>query len=456
MRHGDPERRTPKPGGSGTEALRVEIRGAVQGVGFRPFVFRLAAELELAGWVRNDSRGVFIHLEGPRPRLRRFLDRVAGEAPPRARVQSIDAKGVEPDLLEGFHIRLSDGGGDKTVIVLPDIAPCDDCMREVGDPHDRRRGYPFTNCTNCGPRFSIVRSLPYDRPNTSMSGFRMCPECRLEYDDPHDRRFHAQPNACPVCGPRIQIVDAHGRALEEGEAALDIAVDTLDAGRIVALKGLGGFHLMVDACSVEAVQRLRRRKHRPHKPLAVMVAGVDAAATEVEISDLARELLTSPEAPIVLLPRRPPSRIVAEVAPGNPYVGLMLPSTPLHHLLMRRVARPLVATSGNLSDEPICIDNAEALARLGDIADLFLAHDRPVVRHVDDSVVRIVDDAPQPLRRARGLAPLPVVLAAAGPPILAVGGHLKNTVALAVGDQVFVSQHVGDMETPEARRAFER
>ena len=356
---------------------------------------------------------------------------------------------IAPQAHVGRH---SDDQGAKTVFVLPDIATCPDCLSEVLDPADRRHRYPFTNCTNCGPRFTIIEALPYDRPNTSMRRFTMCPACGREYKDPLDRRFHAQPNACPVCGPKLTIYDC-GLNTQSGILA---AASALRAGRIVAVKGLGGFHLMVDARNGDALARLRERKPRHAKPFAVMARDLEQARTLCEVSDEAAALLTSPEAPIVLLQRRAEAPISDEVAPGNPNLGIMLPYTPLHHLLLRELDFPVVATSGNLTDEPICTDEEEAKVRLGGIAETFLIHDRPIVRHVDDSVTWILEGQPRLLRRARGYAPLPVTLAAPVPTILAVGAHLKNTVALSVGRQVFISQHIGDLETPEAMTAFER
>ncbi len=443
----------------------------MQGVGFRPFVYRLATELGLTGWVINDTRGVFIEVEGPSPVLARFLERLRAEKPPRSMIHSLDSVWLEPAGFDRFEIRRSDHVGAKTVLVLPDIAACADCLAEVLDPADRRFRYPFTNCTNCGPRFSIIQALPYDRPNTTMRHFVMCPACQAEYQNPLDRRFHAQPTACPVCGPqldlRFTIYDLRlignddpqpkGQGPSIGNfAALCRAAAAIRDGQIVAVKGLGGFHLMVDAGNAAAVARLRARKPRQDKPFAVMAQHLPQARTLCQISPLAESMLTSPEAPIVLLPRQPDSPIAPNVAPDNPNLGIMLPYTPLHHLLLQEVGRPIVATSGNLTDEPICIDEAEARQRLGHIADLFLVHNRPIERHVDDSVAWIVGREPRLLRRARGYAPLPVLLSAKAPTILAVGAHLKNTVALSIENQVFVSQHIGDLETAESLAAFER
>ena len=452
--------------------LRVEIHGAVQGVGFRPFVYRLATELGLTGWVINDARGVFIEVEGAQPALDAFLHRLPAETPPLARIRTLETAWLEPAGFPDFEIRHSEAAGQKTALVLPDIATCPDCLADILRPGDRRFGYAFTNCTNCGPRFSIIRALPYDRPNTTMRRFILCPDCRREYEDPRDRRFHAQPTACPVCGPHLQLVAAatasqaardilasvNADSSDGDAAAIRGAAKALRAGLIVAVKGLGGFHLMADARNGPALARLRQRKPRRDKPFAVMASDLEQARAISIISPEAAALLLSPEAPIVLLPRRSgaDSLLADEVAPDNPNVGVMLPYTPLHHLLMREVGFPVVATSGNLTDEPICTDEAEAQVRLGQIADLFLIHDRPIARHVDDSVAWALRGEPRLLRRARGYAPLPVPLPEPVPTILAVGGHLKNDVALSVGREAFISQHIGDLETAEAMDAFER
>lgn len=444
-----------------TQRMHIVVRGAVQGVGFRPFVYRLAGEHSLAGWVLNNGEGVFIEAEGGAGELRSFLLRLESERPPRASIQSLEYAILDPAGYGTFEIRPSPEGGPLTAFILPDAATCSDCLEETFDPGNRRYLYPFTNCTNCGPRFTIVTSLPYDRPNTTMRTFAMCPSCRGEYDNPLDRRFHAQPNACPACGPRLALWDGSGAVLAERHDALLAAAAAIRAGKIVAVKGLGGFQLMADARDDNAVRRLRERKRREEKPLAVMFPSGTTAGEECLVSDLERRALVSPESPIVLLKRRqgagsPAAGSVApSVAPGNPYLGVMLPYTPLHHILLRELGFPVVATSGNLSDEPICIDEREALRRLSGIADLFLVHDRPIRRHADDSIVRVVMDRECVLRRARGYAPLPVGYRAGdAAPILAVGAHLKNAVALGIGGQAFVSQHVGDLETAEAYDAF--
>ncbi len=436
--------------------LHLEIEGAVQGVGFRPHAWRLAHELGLAGWVQNGSGGVVIEVEGPRGRLLSFERRVLAELPPAAVVQCARERWIAPVGAHGFTIVASTETTAKSTVVLPDLATCPDCLRELFDPADRRYRYPFTNCTHCGPRFTIVHDLPYDRERTTMSSFVMCERCRTEYESPLDRRFHAQPVACPDCGPQLRLTGADGRALEEREAALAAAARALSAGKIVALKGIGGYQLLVDARNEAAVARLRERKHRPAKPLALLVADLAAVRAIATASEQEAALLSSARAPIVLLGRRADTVLAGSIAPGNNTVGIMLPTTPLHHLLARETGFPLVATSGNRSDEPIVIDDAEALARLGAIADLFLAHDRPIARPVDDGVAWIVEGGPQPIRRARGEAPLPVLLTRSGPTLVAVGAHQKDVAALALGRQVFLSQHLGDMETPEARAAFER
>jgi hydrogenase maturation protein HypF len=436
--------------------VRFEVRGAVQGVGFRPFVWRLAHALSLSGWVRNDITGVFIELEGEEEALREFRRALEDAPPPLARIREI-VEGPTPVTKEpGFHIRPSEDAGARTVLVLPDVATCPACLAEVLDPKDRRHLYPFANCTDCGPRFTIVTDIPYDRPKTTMAAFTLCGECRAEYEDPRDRRFHAQPIACPACGPAREAWAPFGEVLARRQEALLAAADALRGGAVVAVKGLGGFHLMCDARSAEAVGDLRRRKQREEKPLALMVKDVAMARALAGVSPESEALLAGPEAPIVLLPRRADAGVAPNVAPGRPELGLMLPATPLHHLLLRETGFPVVATSGNRSEEPIAIDEREALVRLAGMADLFLVHDRPIARHVDDSVARVFAGAPRLLRRARGWAPLPVPFPDELPVILGVGAHMKTAVALSVGRQVFLSQHIGDLETAEALEAFQR
>jgi len=446
---------------SGRERLRVLIRGAVQGVGFRPFVYRLATEMALPGWVCNSAQGVTLEVEGEHQRLTTFLLRLERERPPRSAIQGLEPSFLPAQGLSGFTIRESDGAGRRTAILLPDIATCPDCLREILDPADRRHLYPFTNCTNCGPRFTIVTALPYDRTGTTMRAFTMCPACEHEYHDPADRRFHAQPNACPACGPQLALWDAGGRPLAERHAALLRAADLIRAGQIVALKGIGGFHLLVDARAEDAVRRLRARKHREEKPLALMFPSLAAVGAACHVAPLEARLLSAPEAPIVLLRRAAPgdapgAGIAPSVAPGNPHLGVMLPYSPLHHLLVRELGFPVVATSGNLSDEPICTDEAEARERLRGIADAFLVHDRPIARHADDSIARVLLGRELVLRRARGYAPLPVHLDREMPTLLGVGAHLKGAVAVSIGSEVFISQHLGDLETVQATDAFQR
>lgn len=436
-----------------TRRAAIEIHGAVQGVGFRPFVYRLATEIGLAGWVLNDVNGVFIELDGTLDAIELFVTRLTDELPPVAVIDSMRVDWLPAAGHEGFTIRRSEGSGAKTAVILPDLATCVDCTREVLDPTDRRHGYPFTNCTNCGPRFSIIEELPYDRPNTTMSTFIMCDMCSIEYDDPADRRFHAQPNACATCGPSV-VWDAGDTVVVDQEAALDEAAAAIRSGKTVALKGIGGYQLLVDARNDTAIRGLRGAKERPDKPFAVMISELPTAASYVELDETAKRLLASPQSPIVLLPKVEASDLSRFVAPDNPMVGIMLPTTPLHHLLVSRLDGPIVATSGNLADEPIAIDTEAAVARLGRIADGFLSHNRPIKRHVDDSVAWIVEGTPRLLRRARGYAPMPVTVADELPSVLATGAHLKNTIAVSVGRNVFVSQHIGDLETDEAHRAF--
>jgi hydrogenase maturation protein HypF len=438
--------------------LDILIHGAVQGVGFRPFVYRLAQEFKLSGWVLNSNSGLAIAAEGKTTALETFLARLQQQPPPNAIIRNLSWSYGTWEGFADFVIRHSDSGGGKTVQVLPDLAACPECLREVFDPADRRYQYPFTNCTHCGPRFSIIEALPYDRAYTTMRNFAMCPGCRREYEDPADRRFHAQPNACPACGPQLSLWDQAGRSLAERHEALCRAAQAIAAGRIVALKGLGGFLLACDARSPEAVRELRRRKKRAEKPLALLFPGLDSARAACQISPAEEQLLLSPAAPIVLLKRRAENgaRICEAVAPGNPWLGVMLPYTPLHALLMRELDFPIIATSGNLSEEPICVDECEALARLHVIADLFLVHNRPIARHMDDSVARVVRGKKFLLRGGRGYAPLTVPLAAGkiSAPLLAVGGHLKNTAAVGTGAAVFISQHIGDLESQIAYNAF--
>lgn len=434
--------------------LRVVIRGAVQGVGFRPFVFRLAQALGLKGWVINSSSGVFIEAEGTEAVLNEFRHRLETEKPRIAFIQSLESVCLDSVGYTSFEIRES-SGGEPTAVILPDIATCPACLREVFDPANRRYQYPFTNCTNCGPRFTIIESLPYDRPRTTMKKFVMCEACAREYHDAADRRFHAQPNACPECGPQLELWGAAGKPCVHKHDALLAAAEAVRRGQIVAVKGLGGFHLLVDARSEDAVVELRRRKRREEKPLAVMFPSYEEVLRYCQASQLERQLLRVVESPIVLLRKlQIEDGLAPSIAPRNPYFGAMLPYTPLHHLLMRELGFPIVATSGNLSEEPICTDESEAVRRLHGIADFFLVHDRPILRHVDDSVVREMAGRELVIRRARGYAPLPVFVDDELPPVLAVGAHQKNSIAASVRAQVFISQHIGDLENEASYEAF--
>jgi hydrogenase maturation protein HypF len=473
--------------------VAIVVRGVVQGVGFRPFVYRAARDRGLAGWVQNEADVVRMEVSGPATGVADFLEALSAQCPQQARIESLQVEELPPAAADEsggiavFQIRSSPSEGHPSPTIPADLATCAACRTEIFDTAERRYRYPFTNCTNCGPRWSIIRKLPYDRPRTSMASFPMCPACQAEYDDPGDRRFHAQPVACPQCGPQLQLLDALGRRQADGDEALRTAASAVCSGRVVAVQGLGGFQLLVDATDAAAIARLRSRKRRPDRPFALMFPTLEAVRTCCEVSaEEARELL-SPAAPILLLRRhcthhapRVEYEVAANVAPGNPYLGVMLPYTPLHHLLMQAIARPVVCTSGNLSEEPMAIETDDALRRLGGvgpscregltlmdpslgkspfrqkgpteaIADLLLVHNRPIVRPVDDSLARYGPAGLQVLRRARGFAPLPIMLDLASPPLLATGGHLKNTVALAVGGAgptpVVLSQHIGDLES---------
>ena len=428
-----------------TRRARIRVEGVVQGVGFRPFVHRLARELEIAGYVRNDARGVEIEAEGRPERVERFCARLAADAPPLALVEAVRADDVAPRGDTGFTIARS-GEGAPAALVTADAATCDDCLRELFDPADRRFRYPFTNCTNCGPRFTIVAGVPYDRPRTTMAGFAMCAACRTEYDDPGDRRFHAQPNACPECGPRVRL---HG---VDAADPLTAAVAALREGRIVAVKGLGGFHLACRAADAAAVARLRARKHREEKPFALMAPDLAAAEALVELSERDRARLAGPERPIVLAPRRPGAGVAASVAPTSAELGVMLPYTPLHHLLLADIGEPLVMTSGNRADEPIAYENEVALEQLRGIADVFLLHDRPIHVRTDDSIVR----GRMLLRRSRGFVPRADALPVPAPPVLGCGAELKATFCVAKGTRAWVGHHIGDLRNAGTLDALRR
>ena len=496
--------------------LQLTIQGTVQGVGFRPFIYRLAMELNLTGWINNSVSGVLIEVEGLWEVLEQFKYRILQEKPPQSEIQTLDIVWLPPVGYSEFEIRVSESTNhpQKIAIILPDLSTCSDCLQDIFDPENRRYQYPFTNCTNCGPRYSIIRDLPYDRNHTTMATFTMCSDCQNEYSHPLNRRFHAQPNACPVCGPQLELWDKNGKVIASLNQALKQAADIIRSGQILALKGLGGFHLIVDARNETAVENLRQRKRRPAKPLAVMYPNLEQVKQDCLVSELEEKLLSSPAAPIVLLrrifnqlksdPPHPPLLRGGEenqtfppitkgglggvTSPENPYLGVMLPYTPIHHLLLAQLNFPIVATSGNFANEPICIDEAEVVTRLNTIADFFLVHNRPIVRPIDDSIVRIIANQEMVLRRARGYAPLPFSLpdpigANISPlyqtnlslaqswdlsienpiKILALGGHLKSTIAIAFGwaepiafnQKAFVSQHIGDLENPPALAAFQ-
>jgi hydrogenase maturation protein HypF len=467
--------------------IRARVEGTVQGVGFRPYVHRLASELALAGWVRNDERGVELEVEGPPSAIAAFLERLPAETPPMARLEGVRSESLAPRGQSGFAILASEAAGGADTQVTPDAATCEECLAELRDPLDRRYRYPFINCTNCGPRFTIVRGVPYDRPLTSMAGFAMCDRCRAEYEDPRDRRFHAQPNACFVCGPRAWLLGAAGGAGTEARAgttgpraatagdrhaapgaaeapdAIAAAAELLAQGAILAVKGLGGYHLAVRADDEAAVAALRARKHREERPFALMVGDLGAARELAVLEEQACALLGGAPAPIVLAPRRPGAAVAAAVAPASPELGLMLPYTPLHHLLLAdaRVCGvgALVMTSGNLSDEPIAYRDEDALERLSPIADAFLLHDRPIHVRAEDSVVRIAGrgagQRPLLLRRSRGLVPGGLALPlACERPVLACGAELKSTFCVARGARAWVSQHIGDLGNWETLRSF--
>jgi hydrogenase maturation protein HypF len=433
----------------------IEIAGIVQGVGFRPFVYRLATENNLTGFITNTAAGVSIEVEGETEAVEAFLTRLPKEVPPLARITSMGVADRPSGHDIAFRILPSRAGEPRRVLIAPDVAICGDCLAELLDPADRRFLYPFINCTNCGPRYTIVRDIPYDRAKTSMAAFPMCPECQGEYDDPRNRRFHAQPNACWKCGPHVELWNAEGRRRESTDPIAE-AVELLAAGDIVAVKGLGGFHLAVDAMSEAAVTRLRERKRRVEKPFAVMVATLAEVEAFGRLNDASRALLESPAHPIVLLRKQQPERLAPSVAPFNRDLGVFLPYTPLHHLLFaEKRFSALVMTSGNISEEPIAIDNAEAVERLRGIADYFLVHNREILLRADDSVLRVAGGRGRQVRRSRGYVPAPIFLKEDLPPVLAVGGELKNTICLTRGREAFLSQHIGDLENLESYKFFE-
>jgi hydrogenase maturation protein HypF len=434
---------------------RARVEGTVQGVGFRPYVHRLAGELGLAGYVLNDAHGVLLEVEGDSVAVEEFFHRLAPRAPPLAVIDGVTVTDGRTVGETEFVIRPSPRGEASNAPVTPDSATCEDCRYELFDPADRRYRYPFINCTNCGPRFTIVRDIPYDRQFTTMAGFAMCPSCRAEYEDPADRRFHAQPNACPVCGPRVSLLSA-SRIPVQSPDPVRAAADALRRGLIVAVKGIGGYHLASRADDDSAVARLRERKHREDKPFALMAASLEGAAKLAELGEVERALLTGPQRPIVLARRLPGASVAPSVAPGAPELGLMLPYSPLHHLLLADSGCALVMTSGNISDEPIAFEDDDARGRLGEIADVLLLHDRPIETRTDDSVMRVLDGGRRSfLRRSRGFVPASITLPEpAVRPILACGAELKNTFCLAKGRRAWVSHHIGDLENYETWRSF--
>lgn len=441
------------------DRLHVRVLGVVQGVGFRPFVYRLAAEQDLTGWVLNDENGVTLEVEGPRADLLLFLSRLQRETPPAARIYALDHRFLPRAGFDRFEIRRSEGAGRPRVWVLPDLATCADCRREVLDPEDRRHGYAFTNCTNCGPRFTIIEGTPYDRPKTSMRHFEMCERCAAEYADPRNRRFHAQPNACAECGPRLELLDREGGVEALGASALGRARARLAAGEILGVKGIGGYHLMVDAGNESAVAELRARKRRPFKAFALMYRDAKALARHVEMPGFAIQLLESSQAPILILPRTPTSHdeIAPSVAPRSPSLGVFLPSTPLHLLLLEGCDGPVVATSANLSEQPMLFDDEAAAEHLPRWCDAILRHDRRIVRPADDSVVQVLQrpaPRPQMLRRARGYAPLPLLAPRELPCILALGAEMNATFAVSRGREILLSQHLGHLGSFEGREAY--
>ncbi len=436
------------------QRLRIVLNGTVQGVGFRPFVYRTAKDLGLSGFILNDTSGVTIEVEGAREKIDFFLKRLHTEKPPLAHIFYEETEFLEPAGYDEFSIRESESSGTPEVLILPDISTCADCERELLDPSDRRYLYPFINCTNCGPRFTIIEQLPYDRPNTTMKEFLMCPECKREYTTPEDRRFHAQPNACPICGPEVFLTDPEGKSLGRGNDAIKGVVSLLLEGGVIGLKGIGGFHLICNALDDGAVNTLRRRKRRSLKPFAVMFRGISELAEYTLPTVLEESILLSPARPIVLVKRK--GSLLESSAPGLERIGAFLPYSPLHLLLLSETSFPLVATSGNLSDEPIVKDNDEALERLRGLADAFIMHNRPIRRRCDDSVVKVVAGLPQIIRRSRGYVPLPLRLPfRLKRKVLALGGHEKNTVSIGMDDRIIPSQHIGDMETPESMENLE-
>jgi hydrogenase maturation protein HypF len=437
-----------------TVARKLTVNGIVQGVGFRPFVYNLANRHHLKGEVANTSSGVVIHIEGLEGNIDGFAADLTAKHPPLAYIVEVSHRQAPVNSYTDFRIVKSQSDASMSTLISPDVSVCDDCRREMFDPNDRRFHYPFINCTNCGPRYTIIDDIPYDRPKTSMKHFKMCPRCQAEYDDPADRRFHAQPNACAVCGPHVRLCDKQGHRVDTDDP-IGKTAELLKQGRVVAIKGLGGFHLAVDALNDAAVKALRTRKHREEKPLALMSPDLACVQKYAKITGDERKLLTSIQRPIVLLPKKEPNSIAADVSPRNRYFGVMLPYTPLHYLLLAHGFSALVMTSGNLSEEPIAIDNDDAFVRLADIADYFLIHNRDIYLRSDDSIVRRVAGDTRLIRRSRGYVPIPVFLKKDLPPVLACGGELKNTICLTKGRMAFISQHIGDLENLATHEFFQ-
>ncbi len=436
--------------------LRVSISGVVQGVGFRPFIYRLAQELHLNGYVLNDASGVLIEAEGGEEKLNDLLGRIENEKPGNSKIFGLQFSFLEEAGFEKFEIRQSRENGPKGASILPDISACEDCIEEVKNPKDRRFLYLFTNCTNCGPRFTIINSLPYDRKKTSMKDFTMCPDCSAEYTTPTDRRFHAQPNACHVCGPWVSLYDSYGKLICQKEDAFERAVNLIRRGHIVAVKGIGGYHLVCDALNDESVQRLREKKNREERPLAVMFPDIESVRAETEISQMEERAINSVEKPIVILKKREGTSLAAAVSPGNSTIGAFLPYSPLHYIILKKLRQPIVATSGNITDEPIVREESEAFERLSKIAEFILTHNREIVRRCDDSVIRVISGKQVPIRRSRGFVPVPVILPfSLSKPVLALGPQMNNTIALGIDNKAFISQHIGDLDNPLAMEFFE-
>ncbi len=436
--------------------LQIKIQGTVQGVGFRPFVYRIAKDRNLKGFIKNSPEGVLIEIEGKKEDLESFIFNLKMKKPPLSEYSFFEIKEIDLKDDKDFLILKSEEKGEKIAFILPDLAICEECLKEIFDSKNRRFNYPFTNCTNCGPRFSIIQNIPYDRKNTTMKIFNMCPECKKEYENPLDRRFHAQPNACPICGPYVYLVNCEGKFICEKEEAIEKTVQFLKKGKIIALKGIGGFQLLTNALSDECVLELRRRKKRDEKPFAIMFKDIEHVKKYAFISEIEEKILLSPSSPILIVKAKKGTFLSKYCAPDNPYIGVMIPYTPLHHLIMSKVDFPLICTSGNLTEEPIAFKNKEALLRLKDIADYFLLHNRPIERYIDDSVCKVINKKLVIIRRARGYAPMPFILKKVLPQILALGPYLKNTIAISKFNRIIVSQHIGDLDNEKSFNAFKK